>query len=227
MAGFLTHEWIAYLVLQKLKRKQIISQSENIDDYFFGAVAPDIRYSANIAREITHKPGGEESIFEMLKMSVPSFPFVAGYETHLITDIAWSNDKNWLKESIYEHYSMNANNTIQKITLYGLVDDYFQAKADWLFPYTCAGYVFRANDFEILKRIRISEKEILAYKSILIPYLREPGIDSIINLGFFPDNRDETLVAQFLDDHTSITKYLQKFEKTAVEKCVESLEKYV
>ena len=39
MAGLLTHEWIAYLVLKKLSKRNFISKYANIDDYFFGAEA--------------------------------------------------------------------------------------------------------------------------------------------------------------------------------------------
>jgi len=48
MAGLLTHEWIANLVLKKLSKRDFISKDENIDDYFFGAIAPDIRYINNL-----------------------------------------------------------------------------------------------------------------------------------------------------------------------------------
>lgn len=227
MAGFLTHEWIAHLVLKKIKIKKYLSEFENIDDYFFGAVAPDVRYTMGTERNITHKPMGEESLLEALKASTFSTPFVSGYETHLITDITWSNEKNWLDESIYEHYHIDPNNTIQKFTLYGLVDDYFQAKADWFFPIVCAGNITRANDFTILKRIGISEDNILKYKALLGIYLREPGIDTINILNFVPNNRDEDLIQEFLDNKTTVTKFLQEFEKVSVEKSIEQLERFI
>ena len=69
MAGLLTHEWIAHLVLRKLSKRDFISEHENIDDYFFGAIVPDIRYINNSPREITHKPKGEKSIFEAMKVT--------------------------------------------------------------------------------------------------------------------------------------------------------------
>ena len=92
MAGLFTHVWIANLVLKELSKRDFISRSENIDDYFFGAAAPDIRYINNSPREITHKPKGENSIFEALKVSSTSMPFMVGYETHLIVDGTWAND---------------------------------------------------------------------------------------------------------------------------------------
>ncbi|MCR4335421.1 MAG: hypothetical protein NUV57_02685 [archaeon] len=100
MAGIFTHEWIAHLVLKKLSVKKFISKHENIDDYFFGAIAPDIRYINNSPREITHEPKGEHSLFEALKISSLSIPFIAGYETHLVVDATWANDDNSMGKSI-------------------------------------------------------------------------------------------------------------------------------
>ena len=227
MAGFLAHEWIANLVFQKLKRKNFITQSGNLDDYFFGAIAPDIRYIANSPRDITHKPFGNESLFEALKSSSTSAAFVAGYEVHLITDIAWSNDKKWLDESIYEHYKINPNQNVPKFTLYGLVDDYFQAEADTSFPLECSERVMRAKDTKILLRLSFTNTQILNYKYFLSIYFREPGVDTIINFDFFPDNTDEILIRKFLEDKTGITDYLREFKKVAVEKSVAALEKYL
>ena len=133
MAGLFAHEWIANLVLKKLSKRNFISSYENIDDYFFGAIAPDIRYISNTLRDVTHKPFGEDSIFKALKMSSLSMPFMAGYETHLVVDSTWFNDNGLLGASIYEHYGLSANDSIQKFSLYLLVDDYFQGEADWLF----------------------------------------------------------------------------------------------
>src|SRR3989344_2632336 len=104
MAGWLTHEWIANLVLRKLSKKNFISKYENIDDYFFGAIAPDIRYINNSSREVTHRPNGESSIFEAMKVSSLSMPSMAGFETHLIIDDTWSNDNNAMDQSIYDYY---------------------------------------------------------------------------------------------------------------------------
>lgn len=134
MAGLFVHVWIANLVLQKLSKKGFISSPENIDDYFFGSVAPDIRYISGSARDVTHRPKGEKSIFEALKVSSVSMPFMAGYETHLVVDGTWSNENKSLAKSIYEYYGVNVNDPIQKFSLYLAVDDYFQGEAEWLFP---------------------------------------------------------------------------------------------
>lgn len=227
MAFLFTHIWAANLVLKKLKKRQFISRFENIDDYLFGAIAPDIRYINNSPREITHKPYGENSLFKALKASSTSMPFIAGYETHLIVDAAWSNEKKWLKESIYEYYKVNPNVPVQKFALYALVDDYFQAEADWVFPLVCAGNVLRANDAGILLKFGFSEKDILAYKLAASVYLREPGFDTINILNFVPNKLDEVLIRNVLDRKTVLTKFLQEFKKVALDKCVAGLEQYL
>jgi hypothetical protein len=227
MAGLFTHVWIANLVMQKLKRKQFISQFENIDDYFFGAIAPDIRYVANSPRQQTHKPFGKDTLIDALKASTPSMPFVAGYDVHLITDMTWSNDKNWLDQSIYEKYGIDSNNPLQKFALYGLVDDYFQAEADWFFPIQCAGNIIRANDTKIFTQLGFQEKDIFAFKSLSSIYLREPGIDTIISLSFVPNNLDEILVRKVLGEKSLLTSHLRSFEKVSLEKCLAHLERYL
>lgn len=227
MAGFFTHMWIANLVLKELKNKNFLSSFENIDDYFFGSIAPDIRYVANSTRDITHQPYGNDSLFEALKASTTSMPFIAGYEVHLITDFAWSNDKKWRNESIYEHYHIDSNNLVQKFTLYGLADDYFQAEADWYFPLICAGNILRANDFKIFYQLGFNQATIQFYKMAVSLYLKEPGIDTINQLSFLPNNHDEELIAKFLDAGTGLTNQLQEFKRIAIEQSVAALRKYI
>ncbi len=227
MAGWLTHEWIANLVLKKLNVKKFISQSENIDDFYFGAIAPDIRYVASSPRSQTHKPFGKDTLIDALKTSSASMPFVAGYDIHLITDVAWANEKSWLNESIYEHYQVNPNNPIQKFTLYGLIDDYFQAEADWFFPLSCAGNIIRSDDKRILNQLGFDEKSILSYKAIMAGYLREPGVDTLNILNFIPNKIDEVIVRSFLDTNTQSTRFIQEFKKVAVEKSITILENYI
>src|SRR3989338_260563 len=165
MAGLLTHEWIANLVLKKLSKRDFISRHENIDDYFFGAIAPDIRYINNTSRAITHEPKGEKSIFEGLKTSSPSMPFMAGYETHLIVDAVWANDNNSMGKNIYENYGFDVNSPIQKYALYLAVDDYFQGEADWFFQYQCVGNILRANDTIVLQQLGYNQNDIQLYKA--------------------------------------------------------------
>ena len=227
MAGLLTHEWIANLVLKQLSKRNFISKHENIDDYFFGAIAPDIRYINNTPRETTHKPKGEKSLFEALKVSSTSMPFMAGFETHLIVDSVWANDDNSMGKSIYENYGLNANNPAQKYALYLLVDDYFQGEADWVFQVQCAGNILRANDTEILLDLGFSKSDIENYKIFAASYLREPGIDTFNVFNLFPNNFDENILGKLADQKTALTLYLKEFKKVSIEKCVESLEGYV
>lgn len=227
MPGLLTHTWIAHLVLQELSEKDYISKPENIDDYFFGSVAPDIRYTSNSPRDITHRPNGEKSIFEALKVNSLSLPFMAGYETHLIADDTWSNDNGLLNESIYEHFKIDANNPIQKFSLYFLVDDYFQGEADSFFPLTAASNILRANDTNPLAELGFSPNTINQYKLAAAAYLREPGLDTLNPFNFFPENFEETALKTIADQLLTSSSFLKEFKKAAIEHGIISVEKYL
>lgn len=227
MAGLFAHVWIASLVLKRLSKKNFISRYENIDDYFFGAIAPDIRYVVNTPRDLTHKPIGENSIFEALRISSVSMPFMAGYETHLVVDDTWSNENKSMEKSVYEYYGIDVNNSIQKYSLYLLVDDYFQGEADWLFPIISAGNIFRATDFFLLKELGFTDADIIRFKSLVAAYLREPGIDTFNVFNFEGFNFDENLFSKTTNMISSLSHFLKDFKKVSIEKCIESLEKYV
>ncbi|HLC92634.1 MAG TPA: hypothetical protein VJH23_02925 [archaeon] len=227
MAGLFAHEWIAKLVLGKLSKRGFISGYENIDDYFFGAIAPDIRYINNSGRDITHRPFGENSIFEALKVSSSSMPFIAGYETHLIVDGTWANDNGALGRSIYQNYGVNANNPIQKFSLYLAVDDYFQAEADWVFPFESSGNILRADDLSILLKLGFGQKDIAIFKAAAAAYVRAPGIINFRPFNILPNNFDETLLRKIADQIPAMTSFLKEFRDVSVEKCVESLERYL
>lgn len=232
MPGLFVHEWIAELVLKKISKRDYISKPQNVADYFFGAIAPDIRYVANVNRDFTHKPRGQKSIFEALSRSSISMPFLAGYETHLIADMVWSNETFYgeksLSESVYEHYRVDVNNDIQKYALYLLVDDYFQGEAGLGFQFSVSSNVFRAQDISVLEKdFGFSPVDILKFKSLASLYLREPGIDTFLQFNFAPRNLDEFVVKNLADQLTDLSYFLIKFKTVAVDKCVASLEKYL
>ncbi len=225
MAGLFTHEWIAKLALEKLSRRGFISSYENIDDYFFGAIAPDIRYIANSQRDVTHRPLGKHSIFQAFPVSSTSIPFMAGYETHLIVDSTWANDNGELGRSIYANYGINQNEPIQKFGLYLAVDDYFQGEADWLFQFECAGNILRANDTSLLLKLGFSQNDALKFKRLAALYLREPGLDTFNAFNLFPNNFDEALLGKVADQMQALASFLKEFKNVSVEKCLESLER--
>ena len=226
MAGLLTHAWIAHLVLKEFSKKDFISKNENIDDYFFGSVAPDIRYLSDSMRDVTHRPYGEKSIFEALKVSSFSFAFMAGYETHLVTDDTWSNDNGLLDESIYEHFNIDANNSIQKYALYLLADDYFQGEAGSSFALATASNILRANDTAFLNGLGFNTNSISTYKFFVAEYLREPGLDHFNVFNLFPSSFEESALKAIADRLPSFS-YLKEFKKVAVEESVASLERYL
>ena len=227
MAGLFTHLWIANLVLKKLSKRSIISKYEHIDDYFFGAIAPDIRYINNSSRAITHKPNGEKSIFEAMKISSSATPFMAGFETHLIVDDVWSNDNNAMNNSIYGNYGLDANNTTHKYALYLLVDDYFQGEAEWFLKFAIAGNILRANEISILSELGFNQNDIIRFKSAAAAYLREPGIDTFNVFDLLSNNFNEKKLKMIADQLPSMTAFLKEFKKISIEMCVASLERYL
>ncbi len=227
MAGLFAHVWIAKLVLEKLSRKGFISSYKNIDDYFFGAIAPGIRYISNSQRDVTHRPLGNNSIFQAFPFSSPSMPFMAGYETHLIVDSTLANDTGLMGKSIYDYYGVNVNNPIEKFSLYFLVDDYFQAEANPLFGVETAGNILRADDFYILLKLGFSSKDIAAFKAAAAAYVRSPGLINFRAFNVLPYNFDETLLREITDRVPGLTTFLKEFKNVSIDKCIESLEKYL
>ena len=119
------------------------------------------------------------------------------------------------------------NNPIQKYALYLAVDDYFQGEADWFFKYQCAGDIIRADDTKILLDLGFNNADVDNYKIFAASYLREPGIDTFNVFNLFPNNFDENLLHKIADETTALTSHLKEFKKVSVEKCVESLERYL
>jgi hypothetical protein len=224
MAFMFTHCYIAGEVLKKIKKKNLFSDFNNIDDYYFGAIAPDIRYVNNSKRNITHIPFGKERVLDNSRFGKYSKAFLAGYETHLIVDNVWANDKNWLDKSIYEFYNVNPNNTLQKFLLYGVVDDYFQGKSNWFSQLTFMGNVFRSDNFNLLNDLGFDVGGITLYKTGAATYLREPGIDTINIFSFITLNLEEKIIGEMLDRKNQLTSFLKDFKKVSIEKCVGHLE---
>jgi hypothetical protein len=224
MAFVFAHGFIAKNVLLKISKKKLISDYADIDDYFFGSVAPDIRYIGNASREVTHNPFGKDRVMNNSKFAKYSKAFLAGYETHLIVDDVWSNAKNWLDDSIYDFYGADANNLLQKFLLYGIVDDYFQGESNWPLMLELAGNIFRANDFQLLTDLGFSYNSVLLYRALSAGYLREPGIDTLNVFNFVPSNFEESVLKKFADKKSGLTSFLKDFKKISIEKCMESLE---
>lgn len=220
MAFLLTHCYIAKEVLKKLKKRSLVSNHNNIDDYYFGAIAPDIRYVNNSPREFTHNPKGNDSVLEYLKNSDYSKAFLAGYETHLITDKVWSNSAGWIDKSIYEFYKVNPEDAGKKFSLYFAVDRYFKSKADWYNRYEFSGNVFRSDEFDFIRFLGFNEQDILIYKSLSSIYLREPGLDVFDFLRIL--NMDDLFLKEF--EKSLDFSFLNTFEKIAINKTIELFE---
>ena len=72
-----------------------------------------------------------------------------------------------------------------------------------------------------------NQADILKYKTAMAIYLREPGIDTVNVFNLFPSNFDEALIRKITDQKPALTSFLKEFKKTSIEKCIESLERYL
>lgn len=225
MAFWFTHALIAFTALQKLERKSEFSSFEQIDDYLFGAVAPDIRYVKNADRGITHLPSGKKSAFEAFRGKNFSDAFIAGYESHLVCDRIWAGEHKWLLEkSVYEHFKISPTDVAQKFSLYFFVDDYFQGKSNWLYPMLFAGNVFRANEASALKLLGFSDSEITAFKAAASLYLKEPGVNFFQALTLLRIPLEEKALSVTLNRFSGAGNYLSRFFNASVKKSVEAVQ---
>ncbi len=132
-----------------------------------------------------------------------------------------------MNKSIYEYYSINASDPIQKFSIYLLVDDYFQGEADWFFQFSSAGNILRSNDTSILSELGFSQTDIIRYKNAAAAYLREPGMDTFRLFDLVPNNFDEARLKIMADKVPVLSGFLKDFKRVSVEKCVEALERYL
>jgi len=219
-----THCYVAEEVLNKIKKKNIISDFNNIDDYYFGAIAPDIRYMNNSDRDITHIPFEQKSVLNGQKFARYSNSFIAGYETHLIVDGVWSGSDSSSGESIYNIFGVDVNNFVQKFTLYFLIDDYFQNKSNWFFQLGAVSNIIRSDKNNLLYDLGFNLFDVGKYKSLALFYFREPGLDTFNIFNFAPTKLDENLISNILSQKPKLNSFLRKFVKESVEKCKESFE---
>lgn len=209
MPGPFTHAYIASKALNRLKKyeNELISSHENIDDYFWGSVAPDIRYlRPGMDRDFTHRPFSKQSIFR--SFSEPK-AFLVGYQCHLEADRVWS-------KHIKKDFGINSQT--KNLIAYAIVDDYFQGKAGWIFPWVASGQVSRANnEGEVLSKLGFSKNECNSWKTAMIFYLREPGLDTLIRAPFIPHlNFRESFVSKLTDSFTEVDKELNRFVHKSV-----------
>ena len=219
-----THCYLAEKVIKKIKKKSLLLDFNNIDDYYFGAIAPDIRYMNNSNRDITHIPFGQRNVLNNQKFAKYSSSFIAGYQTHLIVDDIWSGKDSSNGNSIYDVFGVDVNNVVQKFTLYWLVDDYFQSKSNIFFQLGAVSNIIRSDKNNLLYDLGFDLVQIASYKSLALLYFREPGLDTFNVFNFAPANLDEQLVARVLEQKKELTSFLSSFTKSSIKKCKESLE---
>ncbi|MFH1586666.1 MAG: hypothetical protein ABID38_02320 [Candidatus Diapherotrites archaeon] len=216
MAFWFTHALVAFGALQKLEKKDEFSSFEQIDDYLFGAVAPDIRYLGDRGRNATHEPFGGKSAFEAFHGKNCSAAFLSGYESHLVCDKIWGGESEELKESVYDFFNLNPSNLAEKFSLYFFVDDYFQGQGNWFYPLLFAGNVFRANETTALRLLDFNDNEINSFKLAASLFLKEPGMNffQALNLARIP--LEEKAMSEIVKSFTSADEYLNRFLEISI-----------
>lgn len=223
LAGLFTHCLVANQVLEELPKsyRNYFSKPENIDDYYFGSIAPDIRYTdLSLKRNVTHEPFGVNSGFEAFKASSA---FVAGYECHLKTDDAWDGEGG-----IAEFFSIDVNKIEQKLALYYFVDAYFKEKNSWFLPMMFSGNILRANDFYFLEKLGFRKEQINSYKSAALIYLNAPSTRTLLELITqlkIPVNEKQVMAV--IDSLTPVDEKLHGFLEDAAGTSPEAILKHL
>lgn len=223
LAGWFAHCLVAHKVLEKLPKsyKKYFAEHENIDDYYFGSIAPDIRYTdLALNRKVTHEPFGVNSGFEAFKASSA---FVAGYECHLVVDGVWDGDGG-----IAEFFSIDVNKIEQKLALYYFVDAYFKEKNNWLMPVTFSANILRANDVFFLEKLGFSKEQINSYKNTVFLYLNSPNTSTFLKLvtGFrIPINEKAFIV--LVDSFTPVDEKLEYFLEQSANDSLDAILRYL
>ncbi len=73
-----------------------VVKPENLKEYYWGAIAPDIRYLAAVQREQTHIP--PQKVVEFISRYPNLKPFLQGYLVHCLSD------EIYLKEIFFQHF---------------------------------------------------------------------------------------------------------------------------
>jgi len=221
MAGWFAHLLVAQRVLEKLpeSKRSFLSQFSQLDDYLFGSIAPDVRYAANIDASVTHKPLGKWSAFSAFEAKTP---FVAGYETHLITDEKWKD--------IVKFFKVDITKEEQKFALYFGVDRYLQLKSGWFSSISFSGNIARADNVSEIYSLGVNQTHVSAFKSMVSSYLLLPDAASLTSFltGFpfparFPPRFKENVIANIVDSLVIPKRKIDGFLSDSVSAAVKEL----
>ena len=218
MALWFVHAFLANELLNALpsKLKSSLLQKGPSADYFFGAVAPDIRYFGSMNRDVTHAPFCKKSAFEAFRIATP---FTAGYEVHLITDDVWNS-------TVVKKLKVNLNNPAEKFALYFLLDDYLQGKASPGLGSQFAQRVSGSKEYLFLSRLGFASNAVSTYQRLVAAYLLEPGIDTLHGLLGVGPKIDEKLLALAGDKLAGIQTIMDSFSAETLSRAAFSFSKY-
>lgn len=144
---------------------------ENLTDYFWGAIAPDIRYVARIPRETTHK--NKAQLQELFQKYPHQKSFIQGYQVHCLldyvdlTDVAYQYvPLRWLKK------------VAPKLALHRQITLFFELYCIHTYP---NGIRIEGQTNEILSDLGITALQIQQFLAIMQPYYTKPGFKAAMN----------------------------------------------
>jgi hypothetical protein len=149
----------------------VASQLENdihpksADQYYWGALAPDIRLIAGFSHQRTHLPA--EAIFMFLDKYPHLESFIQGYLVHCLTDDVEIGSLLRQRIDLLPYLKSVSTQFIATIIELFYMDNYPVHQP------------VSADPNEMLNEIGILDQYIKAEFSILKPYLEKPGLESI------------------------------------------------
>jgi hypothetical protein len=171
-----------YILAHRLKD---LTQPENLAEYAWGAVIPDIRYLAGMRRQQTHVEIAR--VTGWLEQYPQQRSFVLGYLVHCLLD---QIDVAWAVQTAFP-MRLIGRVTRKKLTRQQasmLVELYYQRGAP-------GGEGVSGSHNPILENLGVTEQQTAAYGRVVEEYLRTPTFAGTVSLaqqlGLVADNRVE------------------------------------
>jgi hypothetical protein len=141
-------------------------QPTNLAEYYWGAIAPDVRYVARVHREQTHLPPEQIAAFFEKYPHLESF--IQGYLVHRFTDLL--DLRAFLRQRVlfWPFTFMNAKRLIPVI-----VETYY-------IETTHLEVTLSGTPNEILRELKISDEQAKTWAATVQPFLSAPSFETAL-----------------------------------------------
>jgi len=154
----------SHLVIAAELEKDI--QPRQANEYYWGAVAPDIRYIADVERTQTHLPA--ESILEYMSKYPESDSFIKGYLIHCLTDLV---DLHALLNQRILFRPILQSSPHQFVPV--MLESYF-------IEHTKLDIQLLAKPNNILTDLKINDEHISIFSAMIKPFVINPSFESAL-----------------------------------------------